>query len=77
MEPQVSGVKGQMNLLFKFGHENSGKTCPSASDKNQMLLTRVCAEGCTSKKEEFLLPPWNLGRRPEVSLEDPWVIGKH
>lgn len=43
-------VKGQMNLLFKFGHRKSSKTCPSASDKNQMLLARVLLKSAFPKQ---------------------------
>lgn len=66
MEPQVCGIKEQMNLLCKFGHRNPSKTCLLASDKNQMLLAKVCAEGCTFKAVRVyyhLHGTWAAGQR--------------
>lgn len=70
MEPQVNEVKGQQNLLFKFGHGNSSKTSPSASDKNQLLLARISTECYNSyeNSESLLLPSWNLGYRARIVL---------
>ena len=66
MEPQVNEVKGQQNLLFKFGHGNSSKTSPSASDKNQLLLARISAECYASKAVKVYYYPhgtWAAGQR--------------